>query len=178
MSNVVELRPRCKCSVCGNDRGWPGTEKCDPCWEVTRHFEDIARTPHLRLLMVRELEATEPEIDMKKKPKSAPAKQYDLPLVDPIKVDGDVIVRHVGGSTQIATLHAIAGDEIILRFSLAGFRKASLETGRFTERARSMAGMAHWSIDRHDLDRLRVSSVQFGATFAKRVKEERYGKDD
>ncbi len=112
-------------------------------------------------------------------------RQLSLAVAPPIEIDGEVIVRHQGGLTQVTTLWGIEENEVHLKFGMAGVRVALLYDTKPTKRSSGLkAGtfreknLAFWRVDNLDLERLRASAKKYATALVERVKEARYGKKE
>jgi len=82
--------------------------------------------------------------------------QQAFPLLEPIKKDDPIVVRHKGGLTKTAFFVKFIDDKrFSVKFELAGERVAFFEDGSFEVKRQKERGMIWWSIDLHDLDRIR-----------------------
>lgn len=82
-------------------------------------------------------------------------------MLEPVKKDDPIIVRHQGGLTKTAFfVKFLDAERVVLRFELAGERIASLADGRFEIKRQKERAMCWWSVDLHDLERLRMARAQ------------------
>ena len=108
-------------------------------------------------------------------------RQHDLALAMPVELDGDVVVRHAGGHVMTSTLWMLDlkgpadnKTRVHLRFGIAGTRIATLSDGRFVGGSGAPdRKLAMWSIDLHDLERLKLTAQRNRKAYDDRDKDDR-----
>jgi hypothetical protein len=67
-----------------------------------------------------------------------------------------IVVRHKGGHSMTAFfVKILTADKFLVRFELAGERVVFMSTGAFEVKKSKERPMVWWSVDPHDLERVR-----------------------